>query len=373
MASIIENDKIELREIEQFRKKLLSWYDLEGRDLPWRIKGGGEPDPYKVWLSEIMLQQTTVAAVKPYFLKFLGHWPDIFALAAAKQEDVTALWAGLGYYSRARNLHACAKIIAEEFDGFFPQNHAVLRKLPGIGDYTAAAIMTIAFNKPDTVVDGNIERIMSRIFAVTDPLPGSKKHLKLLAHRFFSDYTERPGDFAQALMDLGAMICTPKSPKCLLCPVSSGCSALKTGSPGNFPFKEKKKPKPKRYGSVYWVETVCGSVLVQRRPEKGLLGGMLGLPGTKWSTGKEQEPWHLKEFEEQTFEKEGTISHVFTHFDLTLSLERVPASLYMRKAPDSYFWIPIATLVPEHFPSVYKKALKAFLSVDGAKKLKKKA
>ncbi|MEM9098479.1 MAG: A/G-specific adenine glycosylase, partial [Pseudomonadota bacterium] len=268
-------------------RALLEWYDRHHRTLPWRISpadrlAGAVPDPYRIWLSEVMLQQTTVAAVKSYFEAFLARWPRVEDLAAASNEDVMAAWAGLGYYSRARNLHACAKKVAAR--GGFPTTAEELIKLPGIGPYTAAAIAAIAFDEPATVMDGNVERVMARYFAVTDPLPGSKETLRAHAARLTP--RARPGDYAQAVMDLGATICTPRRPACALCPCRPSCQAHADGIAETLPQKAPKKVKPIRRGAVYIAQS-ASHVLTERRPEKGLLGGMLALPSTDWA---EAEP-----------------------------------------------------------------------------------
>lgn len=258
---------------------LLDWYDRERRHLPWRAEPGQYSNPYHVWLSEVMLQQTTVATVKSYFAKFLTKWPTINALAAASLEDVLKEWAGLGYYARARNLHKCAQTIAFELGNTFPNTESELRKLPGVGDYTAAAIAAIAFDEPAVVVDGNIERVVSRLFRINEPLPKAKKQIKEATATITPP--QRPGDFAQAMMDLGAGICTPKTPKCLLCPISAGCKAQKVGDMEKFPAKAPKKAKPTRRAISFWLEH-DGHVLLERRPAKGLLGGMPGFFSTEW-------------------------------------------------------------------------------------------
>jgi A/G-specific adenine glycosylase len=293
---------------------LLSWYDRNGRDLPWRVRGG-RPDPYRVWLSEVMLQQTTAAAVGPYFVKFLARWPDVNALAAAPRHDILEAWAGLGYYSRARNLHAAAQMLA--CDGF-PRAEVGWRKLPGVGAYTAAAIAAIAFDEAANVVDGNVERVIARLRAVETPLPAAKPALRSLAGDLVAD--DRPGDWAQALMDLGATICTPKAPKCLLCPWREACAAFATGAPERFPRRAAKFERPERFGIAFRAER-DGAIWLVRRPDKGLLGGMAGLPTTQWRA----EPWSRAEALKQAPAKAkwkhiGVVRHVFTHFALTLDV-----------------------------------------------------
>jgi A/G-specific adenine glycosylase len=265
---------------------LLDWYDRHARTMPWRVppaqrKNGVMPDPYRVWMSEVMLQQTTVAAVRDYFNKFTARWPRVTDLAAAEDADVMAAWAGLGYYARARNLLKCARAVANDHGGLFPQTYAELIKLPGIGPYTAAAVASIAFDEAATVVDGNVERVMSRIFNVQNPLPDSKPELTELAATLTP--TDRPGDYAQAVMDLGATICTPRNPACGLCPWRDNCRARLFATPAELPRKKPKKAKPKRRGIAYITRRVDGAYLLETRPDSGLLGGMLGWPGSEWA------------------------------------------------------------------------------------------
>ncbi|MBO9468362.1 A/G-specific adenine glycosylase, partial [Tropicibacter sp. R15_0] len=266
--------------------ELLDWYDRHARDLPWRVPpaarlAGVAPDPYRVWMSEIMLQQTTVVAVKSYFEAFTTRWPTISDLANAADEDVMAAWAGLGYYARARNLLKCARVVTSDFGGTFPDDHGTLLTLPGIGPYTAAAIASIAFDLPETVLDGNVERVMARIFDDHTPLPKAKP----VFHDYAAQLTPelRPGDYAQAVMDLGATICTPKNPACGLCPWRSSCAAWTAGTAADLPKKAPKKRKPTRLGIAYLARRVDGAWLLERRPDKGLLGGMLGWPGSDWN------------------------------------------------------------------------------------------
>ncbi|MGB4106738.1 MAG: A/G-specific adenine glycosylase [Alphaproteobacteria bacterium] len=348
---------------EEFRELLLGWYDRHARILPWRYTKNQKPDPYRVWLSEIMLQQTTVAAVGPYFQKFTEKWPTIKALANAPAEDIMKEWAGLGYYSRARNLHKCAQVVAHELSGAFPDNQDDLKKLPGIGDYTSAAIRAVAFNKPATVVDGNVERVMARYFAWPEPMPGAKKDLKNLATGLFDEYADRPGDLAQALMDLGATVCTPRSPRCGSCPVSKNCVARKRGIASELPLQEKKKPRPRRFGHVYWITNGRGEVLVCRRPPKGLLGGMIGLPTTEWVTGKKMPapPSFLKKIEITDFGQ--SARHVFTHFKLELALK---SGHFSGKAPaGGYLWLKAEEVENAGFPTVFIKAVRLFNGGSG--------
>ena len=294
---------------------LLAWYDIHARALPWRIPPGdvARPDPYRVWLSEIMLQQTTVAAVKSYFERFTSRWPTVCDLAAAKDEQVMGEWAGLGYYARARNLLKCARVVVADHGGVFPDQREELLTLPGIGPYTASAIATIAFGRAETVVDGNVERVMARVFAVDTPLPHAKPELTKLAVRLTP--AERPGDYAQAVMDLGATICTPKSPACGICPWWDPCAARAVGIAADLPKKMPKKPKPTRRGVVYIARDSKGRWLLERRPDKGLLGGMLGWPTTDWSDAPVPAPpisadWQVL----------GEVRHTFTHFHLILDV-----------------------------------------------------
>jgi A/G-specific adenine glycosylase len=305
---------------------LLRWYDRAARVLPWRIgpaerAAGTRPDPYRVWLSEIMLQQTTVAAVRDYFTRFTTRWPDVRALAAAEDADVMAEWAGLGYYARARNLLACARAVAAV--GGFPADREGLRALPGIGAYTSAAIAAIAYDHPETVVDGNVERVVSRLFAVTEPLPRSKPALARLAETLTPD--QRPGDFAQAMMDLGATVCTPRSPKCTECPLEGFCAARAQGLAASLPAKTPKPPKPTRRGIAYVAIRDDGAPLVETRPAKGLLGGMPGFPGSDWG----DDPAPAPPLSADWSELPGAVTHTFTHFhlDLIVVLARVPAGV----------------------------------------------
>jgi A/G-specific adenine glycosylase len=317
---------------------LLGWYDVHARALPWRAPPGAPPtDPYRVWLSEVMLQQTTVAAVVPYFEKFTRRWPTVEALANADSAEVMSAWAGLGYYARARNLVACAKAVAGL--GRFPDTEGELRTLPGIGAYTAAAIAAIAFDRRAVVVDGNVERVVARLFAVETPVPAAKPELHRLTATITPD--QRSGDFAQAMMDLGATICTPRSPSCLICPLNTACSAYAGGEPAQYPRRLPKVTKLVRQGVALWVE--CnGQVLLVRRPDKGLLGGMLALP----SVIGEGHPGGMPV---------GTVTHVFTHFTLQLSVVRArfDASCPLQLGGQ---WWDIATLDDAGLPTLFAKA-----------------
>ena len=349
---------------QDFRQSLLAWFDKNGRDLPWRYKGGAHPNPYHVWLSEIMLQQTTVQAVKDYFLSFIKIWPTVSYLANARQEEVTAAWAGLGYYSRARNLHKCALEISENYGGAFPVNETALLRLPGIGPYTASAIRSIAFNKPANVVDGNVERIMARIFALKVPFPKGKEEAKVKAAHFIGDFEGRHSDYVQALMDLGAMICTPKSPKCALCPISRYCAAYKHGLAEDLPKREPKKATPQKYGTAYIFINNQNELLLERRPEKGLLASMIGFPSTQWNEKKEREGLLSSVTKELEIKELPEVRHVFTHFKLQLKpilvrCEREHAEdLLSEGIKGSYFWQNIEDIDADHLPTLFAKILK---------------
>jgi len=323
---------------------LLRWYVVDKRPLPWRAQGEEKPDPYLVWLSEIMLQQTTVAAVRPYFEKFAGRWPTVEALAAAEEAEVMAAWAGLGYYARARNLVACARAVAAA-GGAFPDSEAELLKLPGIGRYTAAAIASIAFGRRAVVVDANVERVVSRLFAVKQPLPGAREHIYALANSITP--AERCGDFAQAMMDLGATLCTPRSPSCGICPLAYCCAARMEGDPASYPLKAAKRLRPQRQGSAYWLEH-DSHVLLERRPASGMLGGMLGLPTGPWAETAEAGEGAPASAD---WQEAGSVSHVFTHFALTIRLFCAQAP---RKHEDAIWW-PVERLPEAGLPTLFTK------------------
>jgi A/G-specific adenine glycosylase len=343
---------------------LLAWYDRHRRRLPWRAVAGEVADPYRVWLSEIMLQQTTVKAVGPYFEKFVARWPDVTALGRASQDDVLRMWAGLGYYSRARNLHACAVAVARDHGGVFPDSEAGLRALPGIGPYTAAAIAAIAFDRRTMPVDGNIERVVSRLFTVEEELPQAKPRIQqlaatLLADTRAGDEKSRAGDSAQALMDLGSSICTPKKPACSLCPLSEACAARAQGSQESFPRKAPKKSGTLRRGAAF-VVTRGNELLVRSRPEKGLLGGMTEVPGSDWLAGQDdaaaraQAP-QLKGVSRWQ-RRVGVVTHVFTHFPLELVVYTAHAPPGTRAAKGMR-WVKVATLADEALPNVMRKVI----------------
>lgn len=341
---------------------LLAWYDENHRDLPWRIppvhgKAGIRPDPYHVWLSEVMLQQTTVEAVKPYFIRFLDRWPNVAALAAADDDDVMKAWAGLGYYSRARNLKKCANMITQNHGGRFPVTETELRALPGIGPYTAAAIAAIAFQHPAAVVDGNVERVVARLYAITTPMPAAKNEIRTRVEAMTP--VERPGDFAQAMMDLGASLCSPKRPKCLLCPLNTGCAALTEGDPELYPIRAPKMERPLRRGAAFIAVRHDGAVLLRKRPAKGLLAGMAEPPTSDWNSRQDGETGPQAAPFAAAWLPAGTISHVFTHFELSLSVWR--AEGLDLPAPEGWWWSKPALLGSEALPTVMKKAIAAAL------------
>ncbi len=351
--------------------KLLHWYDSHHRILPWRISprdrlAGVVADPYRVWLSEIMLQQTTVEAVKPYFRAFTEKWPTVTHLASASQDDVLRAWAGLGYYSRARNLKKCADIVCAEFGGRFPIDVAVLKSLPGIGDYTAAAIASIAFDLPTAVVDGNVERVITRLYALATPMPFAKPEIRLRMQAITPD--ERPGDFAQAMMDLGATICTPRRPACVICPLNDNCEALRTTDPEFFPVKAPKKEKPVRVGAAFVAASTDGEVFLRCRIETGLLGGMAEVPTTGWTarldgdTDVDAAPFPAN------WISAGSITHVFTHFELRLAIYR--AGEVQKDIAADGWWVKVEKLTGEALPTVMKKAIAAAIPDAFAKRRK---
>ncbi|MFO1184321.1 MAG: A/G-specific adenine glycosylase [Bauldia sp.] len=345
---------------------LLAWYDRHARALPWRVPPaeravGVRPDPYRVWLSEVMLQQTTVAAVKGYYEAFLARWPNVEALAAAPEHDVMKAWAGLGYYSRARNLKAAAEAVAREHGGRFPDSAAALAALPGVGAYTAAAIAAIAFDEPAAVVDGNVERVLARVFALAEPLPAAKPRLRVLQASLTP--AERPGDYAQAVMDLGATICTPKRPACSLCPWAEACLARAAGNPEDYPLRAAKAERPTRRGAAFVVTRAGdGAVLLRRRPAKGLLAGMSEVPGTEWradfdsATALDAAPGLAGGWRKAL----GPVVQVFTHFRLELAVYAGAAGAAAEPPPD-HWWSPPAELGGEALPSLMRKAIAAAL------------
>lgn len=342
---------------------LLRWYDHHARILPWRISPadkarGVRPNPYHVWLSEIMLQQTTVATVSPRYQAFLDRWPTVKDMGQDHQDAITGAWAGLGYYARARNLHKCAQVITRDYNGIFPDTEQELRTLPGIGDYTAAAIAAIAFGRRAIVMDGNIERVTARLFADASPLPKAKPHFRVLTEQYWPEdkprRRARHGDFAQALMDLGATLCKPRNPNCQACPIQGACSGFASGTPENFPVKAPKKAKPTRTGRVYIVTTKQGDIGVERRPETGLLGGMLGFPGSEWQERGEvvaTGSGHPAHFADYDWVSIGHVRHTFTHFHLELEVLRLARSVARKAFPD-LIWETPETLA---LPTVMKK------------------
>ncbi len=337
---------------------LLAWYDRHRRALPWRAVGGAEPDPYAVWLSEVMLQQTTVAAVKGFYARFLHLWPDVASLAAAPREAVLKEWAGLGYYARARNLHDCAAAVVARHGGRFPASEAALRALPGIGDYTAAAVAAIAFGEAATVVDGNVERVMTRLEAVETPIPAARPEIRRLTSALVPE--ARPGDFAQAMMDLGATICTPRSPACAICPLSDPCAARGAGTQMRYPRRLPKKATPRRFGAVAVVERDDGAVLVRTRPSKGLLGGMTEFFGSDWGA-EAPAPAALAQASGATLRSVGRVEHVFTHFALTLDVYRGRSAA--GTTPEGCRWVGREALAREPIPNLFVKVWDAASAV----------
>ena len=333
--------------------RLLAWYDDQARIMPWRVgpaarKAGQRPDPYAVWLSEVMLQQTTVAAVTAYFRRFMARWPTVKDLAAARDDAVMAEWAGLGYYARARNLLKCARVVADEFGGKFPETETELRDLPGIGPYTAAAIAAIAFDRPAVVVDGNVERVVARLFAVQTPLPTAKSELTALAASLTPAL--RPGDHAQAMMDLGATICTPRRPACALCPLRGVCEAQAEGIAGELPRRLARPQKPTRHGIIYVARRGDGALLLERRPDKGLLGGMLGWPGSHWApTPPSIEPPFAADWREVGSE----VRHTFTHFHLVLKVMQADVGPQLR--PPVGRFVERGDFRPADLPTLMRK------------------
>jgi A/G-specific adenine glycosylase len=338
-----------LRDLSRY---LLDWYDAHAREMPWRVapsarKAGVLPDPYAVWMSEVMLQQTTVAAVRDYHRKFLSIWPTVQDLAAADDADVMAAWAGLGYYARARNLLKCARAVVADHGGVFPDNHDALLTLPGVGPYTAAAVSAIAFDHPETVVDGNVERVMARLYDVHNPLPASKGELTALAKNLTP--AQRPGDYAQAVMDLGATICIPRSPACSICPWRTPCKARQAGTATELPKKTPKKKTPTRFGIAYVARRADGAWLLETRPDSGLLGGMLGWPGSDWGDDPAPAPPLAADWEEL----EDEARHTFTHFHLRLKI--MTACVGAGKNPSRGVFVPHSAFSPTSLPTAMRK------------------
>jgi len=348
-------------EPEAVFRDLMDWYDRERRDLPWRARPDEIPDPYAVWLSEIMLQQTTVKAVVPYFTRFLMRWPSISDLAAAQEEDVLQEWAGLGYYSRARNLHKCARHVVDQYGGQFPHTETDLMTLPGIGPYTAAAIAAIAFDQTVTPVDGNIERVTARLFQIDDPMPAAKPRIKAAARSLAPQV--RPGDFAQALMDLGATVCTPRRPSCLMCPLKHQCRAQRAGNADRLPIKAVKPERPTRRGIAYLARREDGALLLRQRPSRGLLASMLEVPSTDWVSNPPQEHQALKTVPVQGrwMAIPGHVEHTFTHFRLEMAVyEAVVATdapLTIWANAERCRWVDRRDLDRQALPSIMRKII----------------
>lgn len=350
-----------VRSLPLLRRRLLAWYDRERRVLPWRAPAGVTPDPYHVWLSEIMLQQTTVVTVAPYYARFLVRWPTVQALAAASLDEVLHAWQGLGYYARARNLHRCAQAVAGRLGGRFPDHEEALRGLPGIGAYTAAAIAAIAFNRRAAPVDGNVERVIARLHAIAEPLPQAKAKIAALARALAP--ARRAGDFAQALMDLGATVCTPRRPRCGACPWAEGCAARHAGDPESYPRRLPAKARPLRHGVVFWATDRRGRVLLRRRAEEGLWGGLAEFPSTPWR----EQPWNLAEARRHApvsadwTPLPGEVAHGFTHFRLRLLVVAGRARAGA-KAKDGGFWQPAAELHALALPTAMRRVASLVLT-----------
>lgn len=350
---------------EVIQRKVTDWYRSEGRILPWRAPPGHNADPYHEWLSEIMLQQTGVKTVIPFFQKFIQRWPCIERMAAAPVEEIMREWAGLGYYSRARNLHKCAKIVVQDFQGKFPDEAEELKRLPGIGPYTAAAISSIAFGRPNVVIDGNVERVISRLFALSKPPKEAKKELNHYAAQLSDKIDEHshPGDFAQAIMDIGATICTPSKPACFKCPLIDYCQAYNLSMQDKLPAKANKRPKPKRYGVLYFCENNQNHLLFEHRPEEGLLAGMVGVPGSEWL--EDSSLFERRSGQSQThYLQKFNVKHVFTHFELHLQAEAVKFE-EIDASKKLLFWHPIDEYDKLGLPKLYKKVLQQYLKLRG--------
>lgn len=336
-------------------KTLLAWYDRHRRKLPWRALPGQTADPYHVWLSEIMLQQTTVVTVASYYAEFVARWPRVEDLAAAPLDDVLHAWAGLGYYARARNLHKAAKLVAGQFGGNFPDDEATLLSLPGIGAYTAAAIASIAFDRPAAVMDGNVERVLSRLYRIATPLPQAKPELRRLASLLTPQ--KRPGDYAQAMMDLGATLCSPRKPACGLCPLFANCAAAKAGDAETYPMKLPKAERPVRRGIAFWTIRGDGMVLLRRRPETGLLGGMVEVPCSRWLEGPLDTAVARSEapLSAQWRALDGLVAHTFTHFHLELT---VLATKVRLGDPKLGIWTPLDRIGDYALPTLFRKVVR---------------
>lgn len=343
-------------------RPLLAWYDRNRRVLPWRAQAGQQAEPYRVWLSEIMLQQTTVAAVKPYYERFLARWPSLMALANAALEDILKEWAGLGYYSRARNLHACARMLRDQFGGEFPHDEHSLRQLPGVGRYTAAAIAAIAFDEPAAVMDGNVERVLARLFAVRTAPPQAKAELYRLAQKVTPK--KRSGDFAQAMMDLGATICIPRAPRCDACPLKQSCQAYAQDIAADLPVRAPKTPKPKRLGYAFIIINDQGEVLLERRAAKGMLGGMAAFPTSAWESTRpslDQSLGALGWGQDKAQLLPLSVRHVFTHFELSLDIVAINTG---RKTDG--IWLKPEMVEEQGLPSLMQKVWRAYCAAHEA-------
>src|SRR5262245_19140411 len=341
------------RQHEPIAGAVLAWYERNRRDLPWRARPGKLPDPYRVWLSEVMLQQTTVAAAGRYFVAFLARWPTVESLAAASLDEVLTAWAGLGYYARARNLHACARTVVAEHGGRFPQSVVDLGKLPGIGRYTAAAIAAVAFDMPAAAVDGNVERVVARLEGIATPLPDAKALIAQAAATLVP--SERPGDFAQAMMDLGALVCTPRRPDCRACPLVETCVGYRCGSPEQLPVKRRRSAKPTRFGACFFAERGDGAVLLRRREERGLLGGMLEFPSSEWGAAPPSDPLAAAPLAARWSAVPGRVEHSFTHFDLVLTVHAARVGTAIMSSDPAWRWIALEALDRAALPSVMRK------------------
>lgn len=333
---------------------VLAWYDRHARDLPWRVSPadrarGIRPDPYRIWLSEVMLQQTTVAAVKSYFRTFTSLWPTVFDLAAAPLDSVLKQWAGLGYYARARNLHACAQTVVRDHGGVFPQTSAGLQTLPGVGAYTSAAIAAICFDEPVAVLDGNLDRVLARYCALPVPVREAKQELRAALQ---ASVPQRAGDFAQAMMDLGATICAPRMAACMLCPIQPGCVATKAGDPTIYPLKPAKAGRPVRKGHAYVMRDADGDIYLQSRPATGLLGGMTEVPGSDWAADLPSVDYPLL----ADWRHHGQVVHVFTHFRLELEVWSAQVG---GQDLDGGWWTEPRALKGEALPTLFRKVLAA--------------
>lgn len=347
--------------IPDFSKKLLVWYDKHARAMPWRVppklsKKGERPDPYHTWLSEIMLQQTQVATVGSYFEKFLQKWPTIIDLANADEDDVMKAWAGLGYYSRARNLKKCAQILVDQHRGQFPTSVHTLKKLPGIGDYTACAIASIAFGNAEPVVDGNVERVVSRLFRLNDPMPKAKDKVRQITNGLLCE--KRPGDFAQAMMDLGATICTPRNPRCQGCPIRASCQAFAKGDAENFPVKIAKTPKPTRKGAAFVIVDEGGRVFLRKRQQKGLLAGMSEVPSSEWNARQDGKLGETSAPIQSDWIACEPVKHTFTHFHLELEVWRTHQNEFKLDG----WWVEHTQLQDEALPTVMRKVIQSALN-----------